>query len=274
MTDGASSPRRHDPTARLKANEIEVPGTPEEIWDAIATGPGHAAWLFPADIEPVEGGAMVIHREPFGDAANATVTAWEPPHRFGFHEPVGPEAKPLTTEFLVEARSGGTCVVRVVSGFHHDGEGWEDLVDGAGEGWRMSLVVLRAYLTHFAGLAASNVDVLVDLGRPATERARTSAVLTERLGLTGAACGASFRTPAGAPELTGTVEHISEGYVLLHADQPHPALYAISCFPMADGAPLSANLMARLYEAPAVVTEQEQVKWQTWLADFGRAFDQ
>ncbi|NEE00785.1 SRPBCC domain-containing protein [Phytoactinopolyspora halotolerans] len=263
-----------DPTARLRSNEIEVPGTPEEVWRAIATGPGHAAWLFPADIEPDEGGAMVIHREPYADAASATVQTWQPPHRFGYREPIGPDRKPLTTEFLVEATRGGSCVVRVVSGFYHDGDGWEDLVDGAGEGWRMALTVLRAYLTHFAGLPAGNVDVIVDLGRPAAQRAAVSARLMELLGLSDVAAGAAFRTPLDAPDLTGTVEHVSEGYVLLRAVAPHPALYAISCFPMADGAPLSANLLARLYGAPAAVAERERARWQNWLVDVRRAFDE
>lgn len=263
-----------DPTARLRENDIEVPGTPEEVWRAIATGPGHAAWLFPADIEPEQGGAMLIHREPYGADQRATVTAWQPPHRFAYQEPVGLDAKPLTTEFLVEATGGGSCVVRVVCGFGHDGEGWEDLVEGAAEGWRMSLIVLRAYLTHFAGRPATNLDVLVDLGLPAAARARASAVLMELLGLAGRAAGDRFRTPAGAPALAGTVEHRSEGYVLLRAVEPHPGLFAISCFPMADGAPLSANLLARLYGTPTGIAVQEQANWQTWLAENRRSFDQ
>lgn len=274
MTGDMNGEMSGDPAARLRTNQIEVPGTPDEVWRAIATGPGHAAWLFPADIDPGEGGAMVIHRQPYGDAAHATVAAWEPPHRFGYQEPIGSDATPLTTEFLVEARGGGSCVVRVVSGFHHDGEGWEDLIEGAGEGWRMSLIVLRAYLTHFAGRPASNLDVTVGLDRPATDRARASAVLMDLLGLTGLAAKAAFRTPAGAPDLAGAVEHVSEGYVLLRAVEPYPALYAISCFPMADGAPLAANLLARWYGTPAAIVERERVKWQTWLVDVRQAFDQ
>ena len=31
--------------------EVEVPGTPEQVWEAIATGPGIAAWFAPADFE-------------------------------------------------------------------------------------------------------------------------------------------------------------------------------------------------------------------------------
>ena len=275
MTDAGD---HTDPTARLTRHEVEVPGTPDEVWQAIATGEGHAAWLFPADIEPSEGGAMTIHREPYGDNANATVTAWEPPHRFAFEEPIptpdGSSTPPLTTEFLVEAKDGGSCVVRVVNGFYRDGEDWEDLVEGAGEGWRMSLTVLRTYLTHFAGQHATNLDVLVELGRPASERARASAVLMHRLGLSGLIAGDPFRTPAGAPDLAGTVEHISPGYVLLRAVEPYPALYAISCFPMADGAPLSVNLLARLYGTLADSAEREQANWKSWLLDARPSFDQ
>ena len=36
-------------TARLVDVQIEVPGTPEQVWEAIATGPGIACWFgFPA----------------------------------------------------------------------------------------------------------------------------------------------------------------------------------------------------------------------------------
>jgi uncharacterized protein YndB with AHSA1/START domain len=31
--------------------EVEVPGTPEEVWQAIATGPGISSWLVPAELE-------------------------------------------------------------------------------------------------------------------------------------------------------------------------------------------------------------------------------
>ena len=31
--------------------EVEVPGTPEEVWQAIATGPGISSWFMPAAFE-------------------------------------------------------------------------------------------------------------------------------------------------------------------------------------------------------------------------------
>ena len=31
--------------------EVEVPGTPEEVWQAIATGPGISSWFVPTELE-------------------------------------------------------------------------------------------------------------------------------------------------------------------------------------------------------------------------------
>ena len=31
--------------------EVEVPGTPEEVWQAIATGPGISSWFVPTEFE-------------------------------------------------------------------------------------------------------------------------------------------------------------------------------------------------------------------------------
>jgi hypothetical protein len=35
--------------------EVEVPGTPEEVWQAIATRPGILSWLMPTEFEVREG---------------------------------------------------------------------------------------------------------------------------------------------------------------------------------------------------------------------------
>ena len=61
--------------------EIEVPGTPEEVWEAIATGPGLDSWfLGHSEIEPRQGGTV---RWSIGDFnIDSTVTAWDPPNRF------------------------------------------------------------------------------------------------------------------------------------------------------------------------------------------------
>ena len=68
----------------------------------------------------------------------------------------GADVTPLATEFLVEARSGGTCVVRVVSSAYGTGADWENEFWGEMDtGWAPMLDNLRIYLTHFAGQRAT-----------------------------------------------------------------------------------------------------------------------
>src|SRR5262245_4433276 len=63
--------------------EIEVPGTPEEVWQAIATGPGISSWMVPAEFEE-QGGKPVAVKMNFGPGMEirSPVTAWEPPRKW------------------------------------------------------------------------------------------------------------------------------------------------------------------------------------------------
>ena len=63
--------------------EFEVPGTPEEVWQAIATGPGISSWFVPAEFEERDGKpvAMKLNFGP-GMEPRAAVTAWDPPRMF------------------------------------------------------------------------------------------------------------------------------------------------------------------------------------------------
>lgn len=235
--------------------EITVPGSPEEVWDAIATTEGNAAWAFPADVDEH---TVTIHREPFGPDVTMNVTAKDRPHRFAY-EGRGDQHPPLATEFLVDARDHGTCVVRVVTGFADAGEEWEDLLDGAIEGWRMTLLVLRAYLTHFKERPASTVHATVNTGRPAAEREEIAQRLFKRLGVAGLTAGDAFRTPDGPPPLSGTVEDASPGYVLLRTDD---ALFAISAFPMVDPE-VSVNVTGHVFGSADIA--QHEKDWNDWI---------
>jgi uncharacterized protein YndB with AHSA1/START domain len=44
--------------------EIEVPGTPEQVWQAIATGQGITAWFVPARVEEQVGGVIELDCGP------------------------------------------------------------------------------------------------------------------------------------------------------------------------------------------------------------------
>src|SRR5262245_28311497 len=57
--------------------EAEVPGTPEQVWAAIATGPGISSWFVPSKVEEREGGIATADFGP-GMESRATITVWEP----------------------------------------------------------------------------------------------------------------------------------------------------------------------------------------------------
>ena len=61
--------------------QIEVPGTPEQVWQAIATGPGLSAWFMPAEVAD---GRITFHHMADG-SSDAQITDAEAPHRLRFH---------------------------------------------------------------------------------------------------------------------------------------------------------------------------------------------
>lgn len=143
--------------------EVDVPVTPEEAWEAIATGPGITAWFMPAEVEGRVGGAVIYHHDS-EMSSEGRVTSYDPPHRFAYEEDSGEFAPPggppvMATEFLVEARSGGTCVVRIVMSGFGEGEAWEKAIDSYTKGWMQALASLRLYLTHFRGEPVASVNV-------------------------------------------------------------------------------------------------------------------
>ena len=63
--------------------EVEVPGTPEEVWQAIATGPGISSWFVPTEFEERDGKpvAVTLNFGP-GMESRSVVTTWDPPRMF------------------------------------------------------------------------------------------------------------------------------------------------------------------------------------------------
>ena len=142
---------------------VEVVGTPEEVWAAIATGAGVSGWLHHTEVEGRPGGRFAFDMG-IGTGLNdtGTVTAWEPPHRFATGgvrwAPQGDApAAELATEWTVQARDGGTCVVRMVMSGFGSGAAWDDEIDGMTTGMRAALDSLRAHLAGRAGQAPARV---------------------------------------------------------------------------------------------------------------------
>ena len=137
--------------------EIEVPGTPEQVWDAIATGPGVSAWMHPTQIEERVGGRYAFDmRLGAGRNESGHVTDYDRPHRFATAgvrwEPQGEApAATLATEWLIENRVGDICTVRMVMSGFGIGDVWDEEIDGMAAGMRQALEALRSYLQGVVG---------------------------------------------------------------------------------------------------------------------------
>lgn len=150
---------RNDPQSSAIGLEVEVPGTPEQVWAAIATGPGITAWMQPTDVEEREGGTFSYDLGTAVGRIFGTVTGWDPPHRFAEEsrwELTSGSAGLLATEWLIQARSGGTCLVRMVMTGFGTGTEWDNEIDGMAAGLRVALDSLRRYLTHAGSGRASH----------------------------------------------------------------------------------------------------------------------
>jgi hypothetical protein len=132
----------------------------------------------------------------------------------------------------------------------------------------MTLAVLASYLTHFAGRPAAILDAVISASRPQADQADVSAALMAALGITGLVAGDRFRAPEGAPPLAGVLDHVDPHFVLVRAEEPCPALFAISAFPMGTTADVTVNVLGRLYgPGAAVLADRDRPRWSAWFAD-------
>lgn len=123
----------------------EVPGSPEAVWQAVATAPGLTAWFAPTTID---GDEIVIALGDLGQV-RGRLTESVPPHRFGFAETGWLDgAPPLHTEFEVEDLGDGRCRVRVVNRIEGESTPATRAALAAAESaWRTDLVQLGRHLT-------------------------------------------------------------------------------------------------------------------------------
>jgi uncharacterized protein YndB with AHSA1/START domain len=158
---------KKDPDGRRSVSvEVEVPGTPEQVWQAIATGPGISAWFVTTQVEGRNGGEIV---SDFGAGMKSTakITAWEPPLRFAATDPGwAPGMPPVATEWTVESKGGGTCIVRVVHSLFASTDDWDKQIEGTETGWASFFRVLRRYLQQFAGQPSALVQATAMTNEP------------------------------------------------------------------------------------------------------------
>jgi uncharacterized protein YndB with AHSA1/START domain len=247
--------------------EVEVPGTPEEIWQAIATGPGISSWFVPSEVDGREGGTVISHFGPGIDSV-ATVTAWNPPQRFAAEsQDLGPNAPALATEWIIEARSGGTCLVRVVHSLFASTEDWDDQLENVESGWPTFFRILRLYLAHFRGQRTSTVALVGVAPEP---RSKAWETLIGSLGLGGVRMGQRWQAPADAPALAGHVEQIGKGknhfYALVRLDEPTTGTGSLIVNTVGEAVYIQVSFY--LYgDRAADVAARDEPLWKAWISD-------
>jgi uncharacterized protein YndB with AHSA1/START domain len=248
---------------------VEVPGTPEQVWQALATARGMSAWFLPTELEEREGGALHFSMGP-EMGSDGRVVRWDPPRRLAYEEDWAAlmgkdpsELSPLTSEFVVEARSGGTCVVRVTSSGFGTGAAWEqEWWDSMGPNWMPFFDNLRVYLSHFPGQEATQLEATAS---HAADAKVVWSALRDALGLGDEGSTVEVR---GA---TGAVERIGERQALVRLTAPVPGVLNVFTYGENEGmdeGTATAGVRAYLFSADATdYVQREQPAWQAWLQE-------
>jgi uncharacterized protein YndB with AHSA1/START domain len=250
---------------RSVSAEVELPGTPEEIWNAIATGPGVSSWFVPAKVEEELGGAITMNFGP-GMDSESKITTWDPPRRFVAENEggMGPGSPAMATEWTVEARSGGTCLVRVVHRWFAETDDWDGQFEGTVHGWNAFFRILRLYLAHFRGKPCSAIQLM---GFAPGPMANAWASWTRTLGFEHPAAGQRVSTSGDAPRAAGTVELADEGAqpeLLLRLEEPAPGVAHLMGISMGGLMCLSMRFFFYGDRAAAAVARDESA-WQAWM---------
>jgi uncharacterized protein YndB with AHSA1/START domain len=263
-------PVKKDPSGRRSVQaEVEVPGTPEEVWKAIATGPGVSSWFVPARSDERVGGTVNLNFGPGMDSVS-TITAWDPPHRMAAEskDDMGPGGPAIATEWIVEAKAGGTCIVRVVHSWFASTDDWDNQFEGMEHGWPSFFRILRLYLTYFRDQPSAAFQLL---GMSSESQTNVWNQLAGPLKLANVVEGERLQTPAGAPRLAGVVENVGPAEypgVLVRLDQPAPGVAHVFTVPM--GGMVCYAVRFYFYGNSAADTiEREEPVWQEWI---GRHF--
>jgi hypothetical protein len=182
--------------------EITVDATPDQVWDAITTGPGVDSWLMGrTEIDPDNKTSTF---DMFGDTATSAITGWEQGHRYATQGAKNPDGTFMAFEWLIEAREGGGAVVRFVhSGLL--GEDWEAEYNGLSVGDQAYATKLAVYVEHFAPRTAQQS---IFLPGPITEDPWTAMTAAVGAG-TDATDGQPARlTVPGIEPVAGVVEFV------------------------------------------------------------------
>jgi len=181
--------------------EIEFPVSPETVWNAIATGPGLSSWFMGAtEVDPEEG---VVRTTMGSYSQESTIVDYEPGQHFSFKGAESADGRFFAIEFLIEARSSGSTVLRIVSSGFLPADDWEAEFEAMQAGSRFYRHTLAQYLTYFAG----RPGIAVTASAPFGDLDRRWDAMRADLGVTGSESAGDrvTLTPTGLLPIDGVV---------------------------------------------------------------------
>jgi uncharacterized protein YndB with AHSA1/START domain len=193
------------------ARDIDVDATPEQVWEAVATGPGWDSWFMGRnEIEQREGGE--VRWSIGGFTAVSKVTAWDPPKRFVSRGDEGPDGSLHQFDYRIEPREGGGSSIRYVHSGFLGGDDWETEYAAMNEGDPMYLHKLAEYVTYFSGRFATPIDAH---GPEVGDQDDAMRAFRAGLGLDGqVAEGDHVRlAPEGMAPIEGVVDYLSPSFL-------------------------------------------------------------
>ena len=248
--------------------EVEVPGTPEEVWQAIATGPGISSWFVPAEFEERDGKPVAVKLN-FGPGMESSSLRVRPGIRRESGLPGAdgwvPGSPPIANEWSVEARGGGICIVRIVHSLFASTDDWDNQLEGTESGWPAFFRTLRIYLTHFRGQRSAMMQWMAPAAGTEAEAWET---LTAALGLKGLSVGQRWTAPAGVPALSGVVEYVTQSPydALLRLDKPGPGIAALGAVNFGGQSMVALNFYLYGDQAAGTVAHETPL-WEAWIQE-------
>jgi uncharacterized protein YndB with AHSA1/START domain len=223
--------------------EVVLPATPEEVWEAVATTQGNAAWMFPNEIAPDGSGAQV----------------WDPPHHLAVRMEQGDWFNAL--EFVIEGREGGKSTLRYMhSGIFQDD--WDSQYDAVQQHTDFYLHTLGEYLGHFEGRPVTYVGEVPGgiQGPPSSTGPDGFERLQEALGLsTQAREGDRARlAPEGLEPIEGTIDYRRPNFLGVRSADALYRFFGRNAF----GSPVGMSIHVF---ADGVDAEKTRLDWQRWI---------
>src|ERR1700722_18038370 len=225
------------------SREVVLPASPEQVWEAVATTNGNAAWLFPNEIAPDGTGSKT----------------WDPPHHFAVRVEQGDWFNAI--EFVIEGRDGGKSLLR----YMHSGifvDDWDTQYDAVQQHTDFYLHTLSQYLEHFDGRTATYIgEVPQGIQGPATSATPDG---FRRLQM---ALGVSDQASRGDPvhlnphcleSLDGVIDYLRPNFMGIRTVDALYCFFGRNAF----GAPVGMSIHSF---ADGIDPEKSKHDWHQWL---------